>query len=60
MIYATYGFSKSFLISAERGYIYAGGNHLQDTSEYKPNVWTSKTDCPSPARDATAASTINN
>ena len=47
----------------DSGYVYGGtdiGNYLQDTDEYTPDVWVSKTDMPLPARYAQGVSTISN
>lgn len=44
-----------------KGYVIAGSSspiYLQDCDEYDPDTWTSKTDCPSPARWYLAASSM--
>lgn len=49
-----------YLKLSTSGYVYGGsdGGYLQDTDEYNPDTWTSKSDMPLPARYRLAASTI--
>lgn len=50
-----------YLKLSTSGYVYgglSGSSFLQDTDEYNPDTWTSKSDMPLPARSRLAASTI--
>ena len=58
-IFSTFGTIVQIIYIYDKGYIYCGSGSYLDTDEYDPDSWTSKTNCPLPARDNLAASTIN-
>ena len=58
----SYGNVNPISYGAYFGYVYGGydgSSYLQDTDEYNPDTWSSKTNMPTPARGYLAASTIS-